>query len=35
MFLLILLMEFVEQLKLPNAYVEYLGLNHLAWITRD
>jgi len=23
-----------KQLNLPNAYVEYLGLNHLAWITK-
>ena len=23
-----------EQLKLPNAYVQYLGLNHLAWVTK-
>ncbi len=23
-----------RQLNLPNAYVEYLGLNHLAWITK-
>ncbi len=23
-----------RQLNLPNAYVEYLGLNHLAWVTK-
>ena len=23
-----------KKLELPNAYVEYLGLNHLAWITK-
>ncbi len=23
-----------KQLELPNAYVQYLGLNHLAWVTK-